>query len=115
MPIGFGHYSGELAIDIGPQSQLSDIGLPWRKNAITNARFRDMVENEYVVRMPIYKLDGLGKMLFKYQDVVCEIEPFKLCDAAIEIISQHELIIRFIVNRMTYCFHLGESGNSLEL
>ena len=114
MPIRLGHHTGELAIDIGPLGELSDVVLPRRKTMFSNARFGDMIENKNLIWMPIYKLDRLGKMLFKDQDVISEIEVSKLSNAAIEIVSQHKLVIRLIVNRMSYSFHFRESSDSFE-
>ena len=70
-----------------------------------------MIEDENLFRMPIHKPNGLGQMLFEDQDVVFEVELFKLCDASIEILSQHKLVIGLILNRMTDSLHLGKTGN----
>jgi len=73
-----------------------------------------MVKDEDLIRMSIYELNRLGKMFLKDQDVVSEIELLQCRYAAIEVIAQHELIIRFVMNRVTYRFHFGESGNAFE-
>jgi hypothetical protein len=73
-----------------------------------------MVEDEDLIRMSIYELNRLGKMFLKDQDVVSEIELLQRSYAAIEVVAQHELIVRFVMNRMTYRFHFGQSGNTFE-
>jgi hypothetical protein len=96
---------------IGSKSESSDVVSPRGKKTFTNSRLCDMIEDENLFRMPIHKPNGLGQMLFEDQDVVFEVELFKLCDASIEILSQHKLVIGLILNRMTDSLHLGKTGN----
>jgi hypothetical protein len=93
---------------------LWDVASPRLHTLVTNARLGDMIEDEGLIRMEIHEFDVLRKMLLKDQEVISEIELFQLRDTSIEIISQNELVIRLIVNRMTYCLHFWESSNSLE-
>ena len=74
-----------------------------------------MIKNEDLIRMPIHKLDRLRKMFLENQDVVSQIESLQCSDAAIEVVAQHELIIRFVMKRMSYCFHFGQGSDAFEL
>src|ERR1700733_10575784 len=114
MPVRFGYHSGDLTVNIRSPSQLPHVFSPWGENAITNEWFGDMVEDEDLIRMSIYELNRLGKMSLKDQDVVSEIELLQCGYAAIEVVAQYELIVRFVMNRMTYRFHFGERGDTFE-
>jgi len=74
-----------------------------------------VIKNEDLIGVPIDKLNCLRKMFLKNQNVKSEIELLQCCYAAIEVMSQHELIVRLVVNRMAYCLHFWERRYALQL
>jgi len=104
MPVCLGHHPRDLAVNIPSASELSQIFIPWGKYTITNAWFSNMINNEDLIWVPINELNCLGQMFLENQNVVSEIELLQRCYATIEVVSEHELIVRFVVNRMAYRF-----------
>ena len=59
-----------------------------------------MIEHKDLVGMPIYELDRLREMAFENQKIKPETESLQGAYAAIEIVPQHKLVVRFVVDRI---------------
>ncbi len=96
-PVCFSDYPRNLAVHVWPFGKLLYVLSPRRHVPCPDPRFRDVIQHKHLVRVPVYKLDRLGQMLFENQDVVCQAECPQLSNARIEIISQHVIRVRLIL------------------
>lgn len=73
-----------------------------------------MVQDEDLIGMPVYKLNGLGQVPLEDQDVVGEIVSPETIDTAIEVVAEHVLVIWFVMQNMAYAFEPEVLGIAIQ-
>ena len=100
LPVGLRYHAGHLAKDIFPARKLANVLSPGFEFTVTNARFGNMVQNEYLRRMAIYEGDGCRKVTLKDENIVDEAELLEQRNTRVKVRPLHEVIVRFILNHV---------------
>src|SRR6202041_2251116 len=96
MPVGLRRQTAELAVHMGSSRQISQTFTPGRNLPLPDQGLRKMIEHENLIRVPVHKPRRRGKVPLEDQNVVNQSRAGQRGDAAIEVLSQYEIIIRLI-------------------
>lgn len=84
-PIGFGYKTGDLTRHIGPTRQLTNMCRPRFEFTFGYLRFRGVIENKPLVRVPVDEVCRFYQLPFMDEDVTSQVKAREFLDTAIEL------------------------------
>ncbi len=111
---GFGDEAGEFAEDVGALGEGADSGGPGFEGSGRDEGFGDVVEDERLVGVAVYDLDGLGEVALEDEDVVDKVVAGEGADAGVEVFAEDEVGVGFGLEDVAEAFEGGVGGQVFE-